>query len=197
MKKLFNSGVISQTVYEYFDKELSHTIHEFESLKQHLKDVLNKRVSRLEAQLQVLEKILADIEISYKLGDIDKKSYDVKVNLISSGIKVIKSEIETLTTLYAGKYGKPKHLKPPKPLIKRKVKRKKKVKNKIKVVDRFSEDLHTYDDISTIDPDIKCQNPWNRKCKNKDIVVFIYYKNERTPICRECWSKIAEKDLEW
>ncbi|MBN1784823.1 MAG: hypothetical protein JW815_03715 [Candidatus Bathyarchaeota archaeon] len=42
-----------------------------------------------------------------------------------------------------------------------------------------------------------CKNPWNGKCKNSDIQVYIYYKNKRVPICRKCWSKIAEKDIEW
>jgi hypothetical protein len=42
-----------------------------------------------------------------------------------------------------------------------------------------------------------CKNPWNGKCKNSDIEVYIYYKNKRIPVCRKCWSKIAEKDIEW
>ena len=43
----------------------------------------------------------------------------------------------------------------------------------------------------------KCNNPWKEKCKNPDIEVFIYYKNKRLPICKKCWRKIAEKDIEW
>jgi len=42
-----------------------------------------------------------------------------------------------------------------------------------------------------------CKNPWNGKCKNKDIQVYILYKGQQRPICRECWSKIAETDKEW
>jgi hypothetical protein len=42
-----------------------------------------------------------------------------------------------------------------------------------------------------------CKNPWNGRCKNSDIEVYIYYKNKCVPICRKCWSKIAEKDIEW
>jgi hypothetical protein len=42
-----------------------------------------------------------------------------------------------------------------------------------------------------------CNNPWKTKCKKKDIEVYIYYKNERLPICKKCWKKIAEKDVEW
>ncbi len=42
-----------------------------------------------------------------------------------------------------------------------------------------------------------CRNPWNGKCRNTDIEVFILYKGDRLPICRHCWSKIAESDIEW
>ncbi|MCW4016542.1 MAG: hypothetical protein NWF06_09245 [Candidatus Bathyarchaeota archaeon] len=42
-----------------------------------------------------------------------------------------------------------------------------------------------------------CKNPWKRNCTNTNIEVYIYYKNKSIPICRKCWSKIAEKDLEW
>jgi len=42
-----------------------------------------------------------------------------------------------------------------------------------------------------------CRNPWNGECRSPDIEVYIYYKGRRLPICRDCWSDIAEKDLEW
>ncbi len=42
-----------------------------------------------------------------------------------------------------------------------------------------------------------CQNPWNKKCGNNDIEVYIFLKEERLPICRDCWKEIAEKNLEW
>jgi hypothetical protein len=43
----------------------------------------------------------------------------------------------------------------------------------------------------------KCKNPLKEKCENTDIEVYIYYKNKCLPICRKCWGKIAEKDIEW
>ncbi|HVP93418.1 MAG TPA: hypothetical protein VMS94_06745 [Acidobacteriota bacterium] len=42
-----------------------------------------------------------------------------------------------------------------------------------------------------------CKNPWNRECKNNDIEVYILFKGARVPICRRCWTRIADKDLEW
>ena len=42
-----------------------------------------------------------------------------------------------------------------------------------------------------------CKNPWNGVCENMDIVLYIFRKNEKVPICRECWREIASKDFEW
>ncbi len=43
----------------------------------------------------------------------------------------------------------------------------------------------------------KCKNPWNDKCVNSDIQLYIYYKDRALPICSRCWTKIADKEIEW
>jgi len=43
----------------------------------------------------------------------------------------------------------------------------------------------------------RCRNPWNGKCENTDIQVYILYRGEKLPICSRCWSEICEGDLEW
>ena len=42
-----------------------------------------------------------------------------------------------------------------------------------------------------------CRNPWHDDCKSNDIEVYIQFRGERRPICRRCWGRIAERDLEW
>lgn len=42
-----------------------------------------------------------------------------------------------------------------------------------------------------------CKNPWNRECKESDIEVYIHFRGEKVPICKRCWSKLAEQDMEW
>jgi hypothetical protein len=42
-----------------------------------------------------------------------------------------------------------------------------------------------------------CKNPWEKDCKACDIEVYILFKGERLPICRRCWSRLAERDVEW
>ena len=43
----------------------------------------------------------------------------------------------------------------------------------------------------------QCKNPWNKECKNDNIQVYIIVKGERVPICRHCWDKLANQDVEW
>jgi hypothetical protein len=43
----------------------------------------------------------------------------------------------------------------------------------------------------------RCRNPWHGECKGNDTEVYIQVAGEKLPICRRCWSRMAEKDLEW
>jgi len=43
----------------------------------------------------------------------------------------------------------------------------------------------------------RCQNPWNGKCRSTDIELYIMYKGRVLPICRSCWGKIANLNIEW
>jgi hypothetical protein len=40
-------------------------------------------------------------------------------------------------------------------------------------------------------------NPWNGRCGNTDIALYIFYRGRRIPVCRECWMEIASDDIEW
>ena len=42
-----------------------------------------------------------------------------------------------------------------------------------------------------------CKNPWNKECRSGDIEVYILVGGERHPICRQCWTRLADKDSEW
>jgi hypothetical protein len=43
----------------------------------------------------------------------------------------------------------------------------------------------------------RCRNPWNAECESTDIVLYIFFRGERLPICSECWSEIASANIEW
>ncbi len=43
----------------------------------------------------------------------------------------------------------------------------------------------------------RCKNPWDGRCGRDDIALYIFYNGERVPICRRCWSRIANRNIEW
>jgi len=43
----------------------------------------------------------------------------------------------------------------------------------------------------------RCKNPLRKECRESDIAVYILFKGERLPICRQCWSRMADDDVEW
>jgi len=43
----------------------------------------------------------------------------------------------------------------------------------------------------------RCMNPWNGKCGNLDIALYIMHKGKRLPICRRCWRIISSSKIEW
>ena len=42
-----------------------------------------------------------------------------------------------------------------------------------------------------------CTNPWNPKCRNTDIKVYIRYDGKIHAICSECWENIIKRKIEW
>lgn len=40
-----------------------------------------------------------------------------------------------------------------------------------------------------------CKNPWNGKCRNTDIEVFILYKDNKLPICSVAGAKYPKATL--
>jgi hypothetical protein len=42
-----------------------------------------------------------------------------------------------------------------------------------------------------------CKNPWKNDCKSGNIKLYIKFKGEKLPICKRCWSRIADNELNW
>jgi hypothetical protein len=42
-----------------------------------------------------------------------------------------------------------------------------------------------------------CKNPWKNNCKSGNIKLYIQFKGEKLPICKQCWNHLAEKELNW
>ncbi|MCJ7559813.1 hypothetical protein MUO79_04240 [Candidatus Bathyarchaeota archaeon] len=42
-----------------------------------------------------------------------------------------------------------------------------------------------------------CKNPWKNRCKSENIKLYILFKGEKLPICRQCWNSLSEKEFDW
>jgi hypothetical protein len=43
----------------------------------------------------------------------------------------------------------------------------------------------------------RCKNPWKSNCKSGNIKLYIQFKGEKLPICKRCWSNIADNEVSW
>jgi hypothetical protein len=42
-----------------------------------------------------------------------------------------------------------------------------------------------------------CKNPWKNNCKSENIKLYIQFKGEKLPICKQCWNRIADDEVNW
>jgi hypothetical protein len=42
-----------------------------------------------------------------------------------------------------------------------------------------------------------CENPWKDTCNSENIKLYIMFNGEKRPICRQCWTNLADKEVEW
>ena len=96
LENLLNSGRISQTTYEYYSKELAELEEEIENRRKALVEKMNAKVSNLEKQLQVLEMLFTDIEISHAIGKIDEETYNRQTNALNTGLEFARQELNAL-----------------------------------------------------------------------------------------------------
>jgi len=96
LENLLNSGRISQSTYEYYSKELEETEKEIENRRKALIEKVNLRMKNLEKQLQVLEMLFADVEISHAVGELDDETYTRQRDTLATGLDFAKKELDSL-----------------------------------------------------------------------------------------------------
>ena len=96
LENLLNSGRISQTTYEYYSKELAELEEEIENRRKALVEKMNAKISHLENQLQVLEMLFTEIEISHAVGKMDEETYNRQRDALSTGLEFARQELNAL-----------------------------------------------------------------------------------------------------
>ena len=96
LENLLNSGRISRSTYEYYSKELEEAEKEIENRRKALIEKVNLRMKNLEKQLQVLEMLFADVEISHAVGELDDETYTRQRDTLAAGLDFAKKELDSL-----------------------------------------------------------------------------------------------------
>ena len=96
LDNLFEKGRISQSTRDSFDSEIAVAIAEIEKQQQELVKKMQQKTGELENQIKTLEMLLANYEIQHVAGEIDENTYELEINLLSSGFETAKHELENL-----------------------------------------------------------------------------------------------------
>lgn len=93
LDNLFTMSKISQTTYDYLNKDLTEAITEVETHQKTLADKITARANELENQLKSLELFFANLEIHFTAGEIDEELYKQQGNAVNLGIEATKQEL--------------------------------------------------------------------------------------------------------
>ncbi|MGB9853711.1 MAG: CdvA-like protein [Candidatus Bathyarchaeales archaeon] len=96
LNSLVNSGKISQSTFDLFDKEMNETIAEIERQKNTLLDKMNTKIKELEEHIKVLERLLANFEIQHVGGEIEEEVYQREIALLSIGLENARQELDSI-----------------------------------------------------------------------------------------------------
>lgn len=96
LNSLVNSGKISQSTFDLFDKEMDETLAEIERQKSALLDKMNSKIKELEEHIKVLERLLANFEIQHVGGEIEEEVYQREIALLSIGLDTARQELDSI-----------------------------------------------------------------------------------------------------
>jgi len=90
---LLASERISQPTYEHLEKGLMETMLDLEAQQRSLADKMTGWADELEEQIQLLELLLANLEIHHATGEIDDEAYDKQNRAILLGLDATKQDL--------------------------------------------------------------------------------------------------------
>jgi S-DNA-T family DNA segregation ATPase FtsK/SpoIIIE len=96
LDNLLNTGRISQSTYESFNKEIDEAVVEIERQHRALLEKMNSKTEDLEKQIKTLEMLLANFEIQHVTGEIDEEVYQREIDVLSTGLEVARRELDAV-----------------------------------------------------------------------------------------------------
>ena len=96
LDNLLNTGRISQSTYESFNKEIDAAVAEIERQHRALQGKINLKTEELEKQIKTLEMLLANFEIQHVTGEIEEEVYQREIDVLSTGLEVARQQLNTV-----------------------------------------------------------------------------------------------------
>jgi hypothetical protein len=96
LDNLFEKGRISLSTHDSFNNELAIAITEIEKQQQDLLQKMQMKTDELQSQIRTLEMLLANYEIQHVAGEIDDNTYELEINLLTSGLATAQHELNNI-----------------------------------------------------------------------------------------------------
>ncbi len=96
LDNLYNSGKISQFVYECLNKELAKEIENAQARRKALMEKMTDKLNELEEQRIALEIFLANTAMAYVAGEINEELYPQENSAIELGLETTKKEVSLI-----------------------------------------------------------------------------------------------------
>lgn len=94
LDNLLNTGRISPTTHEMFNREIDETISEIERQQKMLLEKMKTKMMELEKHIHMLEMLYANFEIQHVTGEIEEEVYQRETGLLSTGLETARQELE-------------------------------------------------------------------------------------------------------
>ena len=94
LDNLVNAGRISQSTFDFFNREIDEAMAEIEGKQKALAEKMNSKIKELEEQIKTLEILLANFEIQHVTGEVDEEVYQREIGVLSMGIETAKHELD-------------------------------------------------------------------------------------------------------
>ena len=190
LEHILLSGKISHGTYNLLNEKIEKAMSAASDLKKAIEDEREFWKKTLHDGTRLFETILVEFRHRLLLGEMKEDEYKRSAEILSDGISSIKEQIEW--------NGEERD----EPVIMTSQEIRERYANKLADVRVSGEATNEASKTASMTGDsgegeIHCMNPWKPECRNTDIEVSIYYNGRMIPICRKCWSEIANKDIEW
>ncbi len=96
LDNLLNTGRISQSTYELFNKEIDEATAEIERQQKALLEKMDSKMGELEERVKTLEMLLANFEVQHVTGEVDEEVYQSEIGPLSMGLETARHELDTV-----------------------------------------------------------------------------------------------------